>query len=163
VQNALEYFMQSQFFDRTSNNAVIRMQTRFNQSLQEIVHQLSQMVGIEYVLAHVQEPVLYIVRKQRRHSPTDVEYLNSYYILESTIYQAPSLYDVLYMRLATSMFHLGRGVEILLRDATNYQPSTGYQVQSAAAASSTVTPTQSSQSSQYIRQRIAQLLADKIN
>ena len=27
------------------------------------------MTGVEYVLLHVQEPILYIVRKQYRHSP----------------------------------------------------------------------------------------------
>lgn len=28
------------------------------------------MVGIEYILLHVQEPILYVIRKQHRFSPT---------------------------------------------------------------------------------------------
>ena len=28
------------------------------------------MQGIEYILLHVQEPILYVVRKRHRHSPT---------------------------------------------------------------------------------------------
>lgn len=30
----------------------------------------SNMVGVEYSLLHCQDPILYIVRKQMRHSPT---------------------------------------------------------------------------------------------
>lgn len=29
-----------------------------------------QMVGVEYILLHAQEPILYIIRKQQRQSPT---------------------------------------------------------------------------------------------
>lgn len=28
------------------------------------------MVGVEYILLHAQEPILYIIRKQQRQSPT---------------------------------------------------------------------------------------------
>lgn len=30
---------------------------------------LRNMVGLEYILLHVQEPILYVIRKQHRHSP----------------------------------------------------------------------------------------------
>lgn len=30
----------------------------------------SQMVGVEYILLHAQEPILFIIRKQQRQSPT---------------------------------------------------------------------------------------------
>lgn len=33
----------------------------------------SQMVGVEYILLHAQEPILYIIRKQQRQSPTQGE------------------------------------------------------------------------------------------
>lgn len=35
----------------------------------------SQMVGVEYILLHAQEPILYIIRKQQRQSPTQGEQL----------------------------------------------------------------------------------------
>jgi hypothetical protein len=35
----------------------------------------SNMTGLEYVLLHVQEPILYVVRKQHRHSPQQGQYL----------------------------------------------------------------------------------------
>lgn len=31
---------------------------------------LQNMTGIEYFLIHVQEPILYVIRKVQRHSPT---------------------------------------------------------------------------------------------
>lgn len=31
---------------------------------------LSNMTGLEYILLHVQEPILYVIRKQHRHSNT---------------------------------------------------------------------------------------------
>lgn len=33
----------------------------------------SQMVGVEYILLHAQEPILYIIRKQQRQSPAQGE------------------------------------------------------------------------------------------
>lgn len=33
----------------------------------------SQMVGVEYILLHAQEPILYIIRKQQRQTPTHGE------------------------------------------------------------------------------------------
>lgn len=35
----------------------------------------SQMVGVEYILLHAQEPILYIIRKQQRQSPAQGEQL----------------------------------------------------------------------------------------
>lgn len=32
------------------------------------------MVGVEYILLHAQEPILYIIRKQQRQSPTQGEH-----------------------------------------------------------------------------------------
>ncbi|EMP39553.1 Mediator of RNA polymerase II transcription subunit 6 [Chelonia mydas] len=31
---------------------------------------LHQMIGVEYILLHAQEPILFIIRKQQRQSPT---------------------------------------------------------------------------------------------
>ncbi|ELV10982.1 Mediator of RNA polymerase II transcription subunit 6 [Tupaia chinensis] len=34
---------------------------------------LNQMVGVEYILLHAQEPILFIIRKQQRQSPAQVD------------------------------------------------------------------------------------------
>lgn len=62
------------------------------------------MPGIEYILLHVQGPILYVIRKQHRHSPTDVTPIADYYIIAGTVYQAPDLASVFNSRLVS---HLG--------------------------------------------------------
>lgn len=57
------------------------------------------MTGLEYVLLHVQEPILYVIRKQHRHSPQQVTPLADYYIIAGVVYQAPDLASVLNSRL----------------------------------------------------------------
>ena len=42
---------------------------------------LNQMVGVEYILLHAQEPILFIIRKQQWQSPTQVTPLADYYIV----------------------------------------------------------------------------------
>ncbi|OQV20230.1 putative Mediator of RNA polymerase II transcription subunit 6 [Hypsibius exemplaris] len=90
--NVMEYFAQpsNPFYDPQCNNEIIRMQ---RQSLDQLkwgfffcfffrcfpphllqvnLHSFYRnMVGIEYELAHAQDPILYIIKRQQRISPTD--------------------------------------------------------------------------------------------
>ena len=62
------------------------------------------MVGIEYMLLHVQEPVLYVIRKQHRHSATVVTPMSDYYIIDGTVYQAPDLGSVVNSRIVRNVY-----------------------------------------------------------
>lgn len=120
TSNVLEYFSQASnpFFDRTCNNEIVKMQ-RLNPD------QLQNMTGSEYVLLHVQEPILYVIRKQHRHSPQQVTPLADYYIIAGIVYQAPDLASVLNSRLLSAVHHLQSSFE----EASNfsrYHPSKGY-------------------------------------
>lgn len=59
------------------------------------------MTGLEYILLHVQEPILYVIRKQHRHSPVQTIPLADYYIIAGIVYQAPDLASVLNSRLVS--------------------------------------------------------------
>ncbi len=63
----MEYFSErsNPFYDRTCNNEILKMQRG---SPEQLVH----MQGIEFCLLHVQEPILFVIRKQHRTSPTQV-------------------------------------------------------------------------------------------
>lgn len=61
------------------------------------------MVGVEYILLHVQDPILYVIRKQHRHSPTEATPMADYYIIAGTIYQAPDLASVFNSRLVSKI------------------------------------------------------------
>lgn len=112
----MDYFSEktNPFYDRTCNNEIVKMQ---RQSLDQLkyVHPekkmleleitnneiciFSNMNGIEYILLHVQGPILYVIRKQHRHSPSDVTPIADYYIIAGTVYQAPDLASVFNSRL----------------------------------------------------------------
>lgn len=83
------------------------------------------MVGVEYVLLHVKEPILYVIRKQHRHSPKDTTPLTDYYIIAGRVYQAPDLASVFNSRLLSTVHHLQSAFE----EASSYakfQTSKGY-------------------------------------
>ena len=84
--NVLDYFSErtNPFYDRTCNNEILKMQKLGVADVQltnmQVVlffflltfEELTSDQGPEYCLLHVQEPILYVVRKQIRHSPTQV-------------------------------------------------------------------------------------------
>merc|ERR1712071_267028 len=118
--NVMDYFMErsNPFYDRTCNNESIKMQ-RLN------MEQLSNMTGIEYMLLHVQEPILYVVRKQHRHSAAVVTTLADYYIIAGVVYQAPDIGSVINSRTLTTVNHL-QGAFDEARQFSRYHPSKGY-------------------------------------
>ncbi|KAK3587429.1 hypothetical protein CHS0354_007915 [Potamilus streckersoni] len=118
--NILDYFSErsNPFYDRTCNNEVIKMQ-RLSQD------QLSNMTGVEYVLLHAQDPILYIVRKQHRHSPQQVTPLADYYIIAGIVYQAPDLCSVINSRLLNAVYNLQTAFEEA-HSYARYHPSRGY-------------------------------------
>ncbi|KAJ1962545.1 Mediator of RNA polymerase II transcription subunit 6, partial [Dimargaris xerosporica] len=96
--NIMEYFSLSPFWDPTSNNAVLKMQTQFNE-LQTAQLDLKKMTGIEFAVVHEKWPTLFIIRKQRRRSPSEVVPLATFYIINGNIYQSPDLHSVVSNRL----------------------------------------------------------------
>ncbi|KAF2893739.1 hypothetical protein ILUMI_12433 [Ignelater luminosus] len=118
--NVMDYFSErsNPFFDRTCNNEIVKMQ-RLNPE------QLQNMTGLEYVLLHVQEPILYVIRKQHRHSPSQVTPLADYYIIAGVVYQAPDLASVLNSRLLSAVHHLQSSFEETA-SFSRYHPSKGY-------------------------------------
>lgn len=87
--------------------------------------QLTQMTGLEYELLHVQEPILYVIRKQHRHSPTHVTPLADYYISAGVVYQAPDLGSVVNSRMLNTVHNLQSAFTEAL-SYSRYHPSKGY-------------------------------------
>nr|CAG4648263.1 EOG090X0E0D [Moina brachiata]SVE93273.1 EOG090X0E0D [Moina brachiata] len=118
--NVMEYFQSSTnpFYDRTCNNEIVKMQ-RLN------IDHLSNLTGLEYMLLHVQEPILYVVRKQHRISQTVVTPMADYYIIAGVVYQAPDLGSVINSRILSAVNHL-QGAFDEARSYSRYHPSKGY-------------------------------------
>ncbi|KAJ8289672.1 hypothetical protein GJAV_G00003980 [Gymnothorax javanicus] len=109
--NVLDYFSErsNPFYDRTCNNEVVKMQRL-------TLEHLNQMVGVEYTLLHAQEPILYIIRKQQRQSPTQVIPLSDYYIIAGVVYQAPDLGSVIGSRVLSAV----HGIQSAFDEAMSY-------------------------------------------
>uniref|UniRef100_A0A2K6G3J8 Mediator of RNA polymerase II transcription subunit 6 n=1 Tax=Propithecus coquereli TaxID=379532 RepID=A0A2K6G3J8_PROCO len=116
----LDYFSERSkpFYDRTCNNEVVKMQ-RLTLEL------LNQMVEVEYILLHAQEPILFIISKQQQQCPAQVIPLADYYIIAGVIYQAPDLGSVINSRKKLA----GHGGASAFDEAMSwcrYHPSKGY-------------------------------------
>ncbi|KAJ1735385.1 Mediator of RNA polymerase II transcription subunit 6 [Coemansia sp. Benny D160-2] len=122
--NVLEYFSQSPFWDSSSNNAVLKMQTQFN-DLQHASYDLKNMVGIEFAVTHQEPPSLFIITKFRRTSPTRAIPLAVYYIADGNAYEAPSLYSIISTRMLSSIKRVEEAFDIARRHS-EFHPSVGY-------------------------------------
>ncbi|KAJ2006626.1 Mediator of RNA polymerase II transcription subunit 6 [Coemansia thaxteri] len=122
--NVLEYFSQSPFWDPSSNNAVLKMQTQFN-DLQHSFYDLKSMVGIEFAVTHQEPPTLFIITKFRRSSPTKVVPVSVYYINDGNAYEAPTLYSIVSSRMLSSIKKVEEAFD-LARSHAEFHPSTGY-------------------------------------
>lgn len=87
--------------------------------------ELEKMKGVEYMLLQAQEPILYVIRKQLRHSPSMVVPLANYYIIAGVIYQAPDLKSILESKLLTAMHSLQSAFEECFNYA-RFHPSVDY-------------------------------------
>uniref|UniRef100_A0A0A9X7W3 Mediator of RNA polymerase II transcription subunit 6 n=1 Tax=Lygus hesperus TaxID=30085 RepID=A0A0A9X7W3_LYGHE len=118
--NIMDYFSErsNPFYDRQCNNEVVKMQ-RLS------LDQLGNMTGLEYSLLHVQEPILYVIRKQHRYSPTQTTPLADYYIIGGTVYQAPDLASVLNSRILSVVHNLQTAFDET-SSYSRYHPSKGY-------------------------------------
>ncbi|CDK29351.1 unnamed protein product [Kuraishia capsulata CBS 1993] len=141
TDNVLEYFSQSPFFDRTANNQVLKMQSQFNEQLQNmspenIAQELKKMKGVEFVVASVREPDFWIIRKQNRTSPTETQPLADYYIIGSSVYMSPAVSSIISSRLLSTVLSLRNSLNIL-QTLPKFSPSEGhnYNVNIAEGAS----------------------------
>lgn len=72
----------------------------------EIQYFFRNMVGVEYILLHVHEPILYVIRKQHRHNPQEATPLADYYIIAGIVYKAPDLCSVISSRIVIIYFFI---------------------------------------------------------
>ncbi|XP_042883648.1 mediator of RNA polymerase II transcription subunit 6-like [Penaeus japonicus] len=119
--NVMDYFAErtNPFYSRDCNNEFIKMQQNTR------VDQLTHMQGVEYMLLHTQEPILYIIRKQHRYSPTQVTPLANYHIIGGQVYQTPDLGSVINSRVLGAVSNLNSAFTEM-QSFSHYHPSRGY-------------------------------------
>ncbi|KAG7450216.1 MED6-domain-containing protein [Guyanagaster necrorhizus] len=126
-ENVFEYFTTSMFYDKQSNNQVLRMQTMHTgATTMNEAEELKRFTGVEFAVVHAQPPSFFIIQKRERHSPEEVTPLSAYFIINNRIYQSPDLYTVLSNRLLTSLTSLQASLDILRSHRPDYTPRTGF-------------------------------------
>ncbi|EME29637.1 Mediator of RNA polymerase II transcription subunit 6 [Galdieria sulphuraria] len=105
-ETVLDYFSGSPFYDPSCNNEQIRMQKLDPEVLYNLV-------GTEYMVTNQQEPVFFVVEKVYRYNREETKTLQVFYIIQGTVYQAPSLRSLLLSRLSESFFHISESFESL--------------------------------------------------
>ena len=78
-----------------------------------------------HTLLHVQEPILYVIRKQDRIGPETATPLVDFYILAGVVYQAPDLNSIIQSRVLNSALNLKTALEEFQAIAT-FNPSIGH-------------------------------------
>ncbi|SHO76374.1 Similar to S.cerevisiae protein MED6 (Subunit of the RNA polymerase II mediator complex) [Malassezia sympodialis ATCC 42132] len=124
VNNVMEYFSTSPFYDRRSNNEHVRMQSAAlvaqimattplsGEELMRTItkrqeEELRRFTGLEYALVHARPPGCFVVHKRWRRSPDLVDApLAAFYIIHDCVYQAPDLYTILSTRLQSTVLGL---------------------------------------------------------
>ncbi|KAK0465268.1 MED6-domain-containing protein [Desarmillaria tabescens] len=126
-ENVFEYFTTSMFYDKQSNNQVLRMQTMHTGvAVMNEAEELKRFTGVEFAVVHAQPPSFFIIHKRERLSPEEVIPLSAYFIINNRIYQSPDLYTVLSNRLLTSLTSLQTSLDILRSHRPDYTPRTGF-------------------------------------
>ncbi|KAL1495790.1 hypothetical protein AB1Y20_016652 [Prymnesium parvum] len=109
-ETVLDYFSNSQFYDRTCINEQVKMQRNLTPA--QAAEVARKMHGVEYQLHHVQEvpPAngstahsLYVIVKVERPKPAAAGgkevARRAYYVLDGVVYEAPTAESVLRARL----------------------------------------------------------------
>jgi len=127
TENVFDYFASSMFYDKQSNNQVLRMQTmHIGVPISNEAEELKRFVGVEFAVVHAEPPSLFIIHKRERLSPEETRPLQAYFIINNRIYQSPDMYTVLSNRLLTSLYSLESSLDILRKYKPDYTPRTGF-------------------------------------
>jgi len=57
------------------------------------------MVGWEYALHEAKEPLLFVLKRQKRDGPEKVTVSTLFYVLDGSIYQAPTAHAIITSRM----------------------------------------------------------------
>lgn len=127
TDNVLEYFSLSPFYDRSSNNQVLKMQSQYNDmhSGNDLYSKLQNMKGLEFVVAIAHEPNLWVIRKQERLSPDVTRPISTYFVVGENIYMAPAVHSIIENRVLSIALSLSQALRAACSLPT-FSPSQGY-------------------------------------
>lgn len=147
TDNVLEYFSFSPFYDRTSNNQVLKMQSQYNDihTGNDLYAKLQNMKGLEFVVAIAHEPILWIIRKQERLSSEVTRPISTYFVVGENIYMAPAIHSIIQNRVLSIALSLNQSLRTACSLPT-FSPSQGHQYKNSIQQQPQPQPKQESES-----------------
>lgn len=86
VQNIIDYFSTSQFYDKSCLNEILKMQSQFANI--NLFDKITQTIGFYYILEFSSENLFVIAKKENDGQKTSI--LKMYYCISGYIYCAPT-------------------------------------------------------------------------
>ncbi|KAI5168650.1 mediator of RNA polymerase II transcription subunit 6 [Pancytospora epiphaga] len=106
--NIMEYFSRSQYYDKTSINEILKMQSQFAGI--DISSRLGELEGIFYVLEYEAEGIFIIAKKENGSKGT--RYVKMYYCIHGHIYCAPSARAISECRLTNAFWYINEALDV---------------------------------------------------
>jgi mediator of RNA polymerase II transcription subunit 6 len=128
--NVLDYFYYSPWYtsllEDKSPNRIIPNNELCRLGQQDPSIHLPLMVGLEFALdmEHMDEPHLYVIKKQNRIDQFNVQILEIFYVIDGIIYQSPVLLELLRSRLSKTSHYFVNSFNIL-QEKSSYTSSQG--------------------------------------
>lgn len=104
--NILEYFRNSQFYERTCVNEILRMQTQYTEL--DINSRLRTTIGVYYVVEHEANNLFVIAKMKFDGKNTETKKI--YYSIFGYIYAAPLVKNVLESHMIDGLWHLNNAL-----------------------------------------------------
>ncbi|KAL0220839.1 hypothetical protein RCL1_000693 [Eukaryota sp. TZLM3-RCL] len=138
LDNVLEYFYCSPFYDKSSANELVRVQGLSPDQIPLIAN----VVAYEVKTPLCKPPQFFVIAKVYRSTPgADSQVLAYYYIKHGTIFQSPALLHVFHSRFNNICFHLSAAASVV-SDKTVYSLDQGYLLKDVEGGSVATTRTQ---------------------
>ncbi|ELQ74293.1 RNA polymerase II transcriptional regulation mediator [Trachipleistophora hominis] len=111
VETVLTYFSFSPFYDRSSLNEILKMQTQFTNFL-DFSKKLTELNGVKYLIE--QKGDIFFIYKIHKQKDTE-ELLDFYYVFFGTIYKGATTNSIFRTRVFNFLFFLNESLPKYLR------------------------------------------------
>lgn len=106
-ENIVKYFSLSPFYDKSSLNEILKMQSQFANI--DVSHKLTTLQGFYYVLEHSSTDLFIIARKNNTGQRTTIQRM--YYCIHGYIYCAPTVKAISDSRSVDSLSYLNDALD----------------------------------------------------
>lgn len=124
-ETILSYFALSPFYDQSSLNEVLKMQTQFNTFL-DLNQKLRDMNGLRYIVEERNE-IFYIFKIDKQG--TEENTVDFYYVMYGTIFKGTTVNQIYRTRLMNFLFYVNSSFDKFYKERI-FDPIEGFKIRS---------------------------------